>query len=97
LRPTATTPGFFQERPTTCACTPLYGVRSLLAEVATSTAYRCQFSSPPSSCRYSTCLLSYDQKCWRMPRFESFVTAFAAEGSERGPTHTLSTPFTGAM
>src|SRR4051794_12888411 len=32
-----------------------------------------------------------------MPRFVSLVTAFAADGSERGPTNTLSTPFTGAM
>src|SRR3954466_13994701 len=32
-----------------------------------------------------------------MPRFLSLVTTFAAEGSERGPTNTLRTPFTGAM
>src|SRR5689334_12587511 len=56
----------------------------------------CQFSSPPSSCRYSTCLLSKAQKCWRMPRLVSLVTGLAAEGSLRGPTHTLSTPSLGA-
>src|SRR5687768_2645728 len=32
-----------------------------------------------------------------MPRLVSLVTALAAEGSLRGPTHTFSTPSLGAM
>jgi hypothetical protein len=32
-----------------------------------------------------------------MPRFVSFVMALAADGSERGPTHTFNTPSFGAM
>src|SRR6186997_34226 len=46
---------------------------------------------------YNTCWLSKAQKCWRMPRLVSLVTGFAAEGSLRGPTQTLSTPSFGAM
>src|SRR5580765_3251999 len=42
------------------------------------------------------CLLVYAQKNERMPRLVSLVTGLAFEGSSIGPTHTLSTPLTGA-
>src|SRR6188768_2177777 len=45
----------------------------------------------------STCLLSYAQKCWRMPRFWSLVMGLAASRLPRSATQMLSTPSRGAM
>src|SRR5580704_5873866 len=100
--PTSTSSGRRFDVPMIVAWIPSNGVRSRRSSDSGSTSYSRQFSSPPTSCTYSTCLPSRAQANARMPRSVSSVSGRAAAQSTpgsppAGATHRFSTPSRGAI
>ncbi len=102
LIPTSTSSGRRFDVPMIVAWIPSNGVRSRRSSDSGSTSYSRQFSSPPTSCTYSTCRPSRAHANARMPRSVSSVTGRAAVQSTPdsppiGATHRFSTPSRGAI